>query len=197
MDSNVKIYNLDADKYAAKFNQFSRKKDIDRLFSISKIANARVLELGCANGRDAKKILKHTHNYIGVDGAENLLKIAKNEVKDGKFILNDFRKLNFKPNSFDIVIDLDSLFHLDKTDLTAVLTNVSDWLSVGGLFLMDGKFGDYEILVNPKQKGKVQYLYKPEDILRLLDNKFELVYKEIVERFNKKWFTIILQKIKN
>lgn len=195
MDNNIKIYNLDAEKYAAKFNQFSRVDDIDRLFSLIKIANARVLELGCANGRDAKEILKHTHNYIGVDGAENLLKIAKNEVKDGKFILNDFRKLNFKPNSFDIIIDFDSLFHLDKQELRKVLLNIYDWLSDDGLFLMDGKFGDYQKIVNPKQHDKEQYLYRSEDILRLSDNKFKMVYQEIVERFNKKWFTIILKKI--
>ena len=117
MDKNLEIYNSDASLYAFNFNKFNRVKDIDHIFSLCKKDLPRVLELGCANGRDGKEILKRTKQYIGVDGAENLLNIAKKEVPTGEFILANFKDLDFNANSFDIIIDFDSLFHLDKYDL--------------------------------------------------------------------------------
>ena len=59
---------------------------------------------------------------------------------------------------------------------------------------MDAKYGPYQKIVNSKQQGKIQYLYEPKDIVDLSENKFKLVFEEIIDRFDKKWFTIILQK---
>ncbi len=194
MDNNLKIYNSDASLYAFKFNKFNRIKDIVKIFFLCKIDNPKVLELGCANGRDAKEILKRTDNYLGVDGAEKLLDIAKIENPNANFILSDFRDLKFDPNSFDIVIDFDSLFHFDKDDLKEMISHIYEWLNPGGLFMMDAKFGAYQKVVNHEQSDKIQYLYQPKDILELSEGKFELIHEEIIDRFDKKWFTIILKK---
>ena len=150
--------------------------------------------MGCANGRDAKEILKRTKNYIGVDGAKKLLEIAINENPNGNFQLLDFRDLEFEENSYDIVIDFDSLFHFDKRDLKKMLEKIHKWLDINGFFMMYAKFGDYQKIINNQQQGKVQYLYKPRDIVMLAENKFKLISQETIDRFNKKWFTIILQK---
>ena len=197
MDKNLEIYSENATFYADKFNKFSRVGDIEQIFSLCKKDNPRVLDLGCANGRDAKEILKRTKNYIGVDGAEKLLDIAKKSNPQGHFILSDFRKLNLDKSDFDIIIDFDSLFHLDENDLKNMLENIYNWLDDGGLFLMDAKFGTHKKIVNHDQNDKIQYLYKPEDIIDLFGCKLELVFHKISHRIGKDWFTIILRKKTN
>ena len=195
MDNNLKIYNSDASLYAFKFNKFNRKQDIDQIFSLCKKNKPRVLELGCANGRDAKEILQLTPDYIGVDGAEKLLDIAKHEMPEANFILSDFRDLKFDKKSFDIIIDFDSLFHFEKNDLKKMLDNIYQWLDDDGLFLMGAKCGNYQKIVNPEQSGKVQYLYEPQDIIDLSEGKFDLVFEEIRNRYDKDWYLIILKKV--
>lgn len=195
MDNNLKIYNSDASLYAFKFNKFNRKQDIEQIFSLCKKNDPRVLELGCANGRDAKEILKLTSNYTGVDGAQKLLDISRHEMPKVNFILSDFRDLKFDKKSFDIIIDFDSLFHFEKDDLKKMLDNIYQWLEDDGLFLMDAKFGTYQKIINLEQNGKVQYLYEPQDIINLSEGKLKVIFEEIRNRYDKDWFMIILKKV--
>ncbi len=56
----------------------TRKKYINRAFNLAgSPKNARVLEVGCGDGRDATEILKHTDNYLGFDIARKAVELAK------------------------------------------------------------------------------------------------------------------------
>ena len=118
---NIEIYNQSAKEYAEKFIKAGpRINDVNHLFELSGKNNPRVLELGCANGRDIEEIFKKTDNYLGVDGSEELLKLAILRNPQVEFLLSDFNDLNFGKNSFDIVIDFASLFHLDDIEFKRI-----------------------------------------------------------------------------
>jgi 2-polyprenyl-3-methyl-5-hydroxy-6-metoxy-1,4-benzoquinol methylase len=79
-----------------------------------------VLDLGCGNGQQSLKIARKVKKIIGVDYDKRQLslaeKIAKDKnIKNIKFLSYDLeKKLPFKNSSFDKILCLDILEHLNK-----------------------------------------------------------------------------------
>ena len=192
---NIDIYNKGAKDYAEKFTKAGpRVNDVNHLFELSVKNNPRVLELGCANGRDIEQILAHTNDYLGVDGSEELLKLAINKNPQVEFLLSDFNDLNFGQNSFDVVVDFASLFHLDEIEFKNILDKIYGWLSDDGVMVANGKYGDYRQVIMADQDGKIQYLYNAEKIKELIGGKFEIIEEKIENLRGQDWYTIFLRK---
>ena len=92
---------------------------VDRMIEISKniklpkVKNINVLDLGCGNGWMSKKLLKVfvSINYLGVDGAENMIKKAKLTYPNQNYLCVDIN--NWLPsNLFDLVISMEVLYYL-------------------------------------------------------------------------------------
>ncbi len=97
----------------------------------------RVLDLGCGNGRFAK-YLSGRHNlrveYLGIDNSENLLEIAKDnlkEVKDIKAIFDDcditnipLLKEKLSNEQFDLVVCIATLHHIPSREKRSEIINV-------------------------------------------------------------------------
>ena len=82
----IETYNKSAKQLADKFDSLGTYAvDIEEVFDLVKKANPKVLEIGCANGRDALEILKRTNDYIGIDIAEQLIDIARRKIPRAKF----------------------------------------------------------------------------------------------------------------
>lgn len=194
INKTIKVYNDNAKDYASKFDKWPRPKELKKVFGLCHKTNPRVLELGCANGKDIKEILKRTNNYLGADGAGRLLNIAKNKFPQVNFQISKFEDLNFPEKKFDIVLDFVSLFHLDRRKLGDIINKIYLWLDHDGLLLICAKKGDYKKIINHDQGGKVQYYYQPSDILNLAKDKFNQNYLKIENRYGHDWFTIILKK---
>lgn len=192
---NIEIYNQRANEYAQKFTKAGpRINDINYLFELSGKNNPRVLELGCANGRDIEEILKKTDNYLGVDGSEELLKIAIKKNPQVEFLLSDFNDLDFGKDGFDIVIDFASLFHLDEVEFKGIFDQIYDWLGDGGVMVTNGKYGDYKQVIMTEQNDKIQYLFNAKKIKELTGDKFEIIEEKVENLRGTDWYTIFLRK---
>jgi len=190
----------DYDKYTAalaeKFDKIGvRKKDIEKVFSHTKKQNPRVLELGCAHGRDAQEILKHTSNYIGVDASEGLLKIAKERLPQAEFIRQEFHELKFPDNSFDIIIEFASIMHYDKTGLTKIFQNAYKWLDGEGLFMISMKEGKYSKFLSKGYGERTQYMYEINDIKQIIKGTFKILDVGKTHLRDQHWFTMLLKSI--
>ena len=81
----------------------------------SKLENIKVLDLGCGNGWMSKKLLKIFENtdYMGIDGSENMIKKAKLNYPNEKYLCLDIN--NWIPsNLFDLVISMEVLYYLEN-----------------------------------------------------------------------------------
>ena len=77
----------------------------------------RVLDLGCGNGR-LTELLKYSNiEYVGIDGSQKLIKLAKEKYPNSKFIQGNVLKLPFEDNSFDKVISIAVLHHIPSEEL--------------------------------------------------------------------------------
>lgn len=75
----------------------------------------RVLELGCGTGYFTKEVAKTIADITAIDISQDLINLAKKNVKDGsvKFVVDNAYETKFHGSSFDIIIGSSVLHHLD------------------------------------------------------------------------------------
>jgi SAM-dependent methyltransferase len=200
MDENritINSYNQNALGFAQKFNDLgARKNDIETVFSLIKEKEPRVLELGCGNGRDAAEILRHTDDYIGIDAAEGLVTIARNQNPSASFQVADFVKYDF-PKNIDVIFAFATLIHLNKDDLKSVFKKAAKSLRRGGVFFMSMKAGKYSRYVSEDELGeRIYFFYELKDLCELAGEDFELVEKDQKNFLHDDWLNLIFKRVK-
>jgi len=103
-------------------------------------AGDRVLALGCGNGQHVFKAAQKAKEVVGLDKDEKQLAIAQSlaeekEVGKVKFLRADLEKgIKFKDNSFDKILALDVLEHLENRN--QFLKEVKRLVKPGGLIFL-------------------------------------------------------------
>ena len=72
--------------------------------------NLKVLDSGCADGRNAEYLINQGFKVTGIDFSQTVIERTKMRLRKGKFLVADIRKLDlFEDNSFDFLIDAGAL----------------------------------------------------------------------------------------
>jgi ubiquinone/menaquinone biosynthesis C-methylase UbiE len=108
-------YDANAEGYATSLEKCPRLDWMDR-FARMAGEGARVLDAGCAGGRDCRLFKDMNLNPIGVDLSESLIRVAKAKNPGIEFKCADFSDLPFRDNSFDGVWAHASLVHLETIE---------------------------------------------------------------------------------
>lgn len=193
----IDSYNKTASAHAEKFNKSgARVEDIEKAFSYINKSNPKTVEIGCGNGRDAKEIIKHTSDYLGIDLSEGMLEIARQSTPEAKFELADLETFQF-PNNIDVVFAFASILHSDKDSIKDLLERVYTSLNPGGVFFISTKYGPYhkETIDKEGHGPKTYYFYTPEEIEKLSPKGLKIIFKTVQNFNNQKWFSVILQRI--
>jgi len=93
----------------------SRMIEIAKQVNFSKDHIRNVLDLGCGNGWMAKKLSKTLGNinYLGIDGAVNMIDKAKRNNPANQYLCVDIN--NWSPSrKFDLVVSMEVLYYLDN-----------------------------------------------------------------------------------
>ncbi len=196
----VEVYDQTAQKMAKKFRRLgARVEDIERAFQLAgNPENARVVEIGCGDGRDAKEICERAGWYLGFDPAPSFIKIAQEYVPKGHFEIGD--ALNFDyPKELDIVFAFASLLHSEKAEVQTILRKVYKALKPGGIFYISLKWAkNYTSKIKKDEFGERQfYFYTPELIAELAGENYQTasVDRQMKTGLNHPdWFTIALKK---
>lgn len=150
----------------------SRDKEI--LTFESFLPRGKVLEIGSGIGDDARNLINHGYDYVGIDASEELLKVAQSKNPEGKFIRMNFYELNFDDNSFDGFWSAATLLHVRKEKIEQVLAKINKLLKtdgVGFISMMEGS-GEKE---DPNTGRWFSYYSKKEFIEILNKTGFEIV----------------------
>ena len=98
---------------------------------------ARVLDLGCGNGRLVDFLTNYGVQYVGVDVSSGLIEEARRLHPKNQFTLSDMRTLPFPDASFDQIYAIASFHHLEKEiDREATLRELKRVLVPGGEIIM-------------------------------------------------------------
>lgn len=101
---------FDENPYLSTFT-YGRKK-VDELLhkSLAEFpAPKEVLDIGCGTGYTLKALKAHGYHCTGVDGAEEMIKIAKQENPDIAIWHSDATNLPLKDETYDIIITIELL----------------------------------------------------------------------------------------
>ena len=156
-------YNVIADVYAKDSSAVETYKEHIDSF-VSKLKGKRVLDVACGAGLATAYLTKLGLDATGLDFAENLINIAKDNSPQTKFVVADICDYKSK-EKFDGIFTKDALFHLPDRDLKKVIKKFYNLLSNGGRLCI--------ILDIPNQAGE-QILVEP------LDNRYKLYYNYLL-----------------
>lgn len=130
-----------------------------------------ILEVGCGSGMLARRFLKNGYKYLGVDLFNEMLKIARDEIKVDAFIQSDMRNLLIDQKFDSILITGRSLAYvIDNKGIIDTLSGIHKLLKNNGVFVFGvfeangifDNFGDFEqdIQHNNKQIRRISKLKK-------------------------------------
>lgn len=201
LQQTIKTYDEHAREFADYFRSInaSRVKDISMAFKLlGDKPNPAVLEIGCADGRDAEEIIRRTTNYLGFDVSKELITLAKKNLPQGKFLVEDVRTFKF-PSKLDVVFAFASLIHLDRAELESVIIAANNSLNSGGIFYLSMKKGDScKSYVKRDNFGeRLFYVYSPADMNELVEGYFENVFNTsgFIRNTDTEWYDVAFRKI--
>lgn len=165
IDETIETYDNIVNKYIEYFNskdlhgnvQFQREIDIlvDNLKNGSSI-----LDVGTATG-DYPKYLTEKSNkdfkITGIDSSKNMIEVARKNAPKASFEVMDIRKLDYPENSFDAILCLATLIHVNDEEALKILDKFDRVLKSKGIIIinvMEHLSGNKELYVkepfNPK-----------------------------------------------
>jgi len=99
--------------------------------------NAKILDLGCGNGRLFDVLNEKKVDYIGIDASSSIIDKARINYPNAEFKLGDMANLDFPDENFDAVFAVASFHHIpDKKLRNHVLSEVNRVLKPKGIFIV-------------------------------------------------------------
>ena len=131
----------------------------------------KILEVGCGSGMLARRFLKNGYSYLGLDLFNEILEIARTELKTDTFVQCDMRNLTFSELFDSVLITGRSIAYVtDNKGIIDTLTGVHKSLKNKGLFVFGvfeangifNNFNDFEqdITHNNKRIKRISKLKK-------------------------------------
>lgn len=109
--------------------------------------HARVLELGCGNGKTLSAMYRHEWQVTGIDispRAVHLAALATGDAQECHLAVADIRRLPLRPGSFDAVFAVHVLGHLDAAERAAAVRELHRIILPGGqVFFRDFSVRDF------------------------------------------------------
>lgn len=87
-------------------------------------AGGKVLDIGCAGGRDSKKFADAGFDVTGIDIIDDFIEEAKKRVPRAKFLQMDLLDIDFPENEFDAIWAQAVLLHVERKDIPDVLAKM-------------------------------------------------------------------------
>ena len=100
-----------------------------------------ILDLGCGPGRDLRVFTELGHEVTGLDGAAELVALARAETGCA-VLLQDFLALDLRVAHFDGIFANASLFHVPSSQIARVLADLAAALKPGGVLFCSNPRGD-------------------------------------------------------
>ena len=99
--------------------------------------NQKVLDIGCGHGGMLLEFHQKKCQVVGIDPDKNALNFSKKKYPYLNLINQSAEKMNFKKNSFDLIIINGSLEHV--YDVNMVMKKVGKYLKKNGYLFLEGK----------------------------------------------------------
>jgi SAM-dependent methyltransferase len=205
-------YNTQADKIAARFAKFFptyRKPVVDKFLcylpwpgwwkvSLSEDGVFKALDIGCGSGDAAvyieDRLIKTfgKARVIGVDISTGMLDAAKEK---GVVVAQmDIEHLGVKNESFDACWAMNSLLHLPKQRIPAVLQQMANLLKPSGTVFISIKRGEGERFVETPLAKRFYAFWEKDEFRKLVEEHFTVLDIDETSREDNHFLNFYLRK---
>jgi len=125
-------------QFAEQFDQTRKQQwpEFDHFLAYTK-KEAKVLDLGCGNGRLYEFLKQKEVAYLGIDHNSQLLELARKNFPEARFEQNDLMDLELEDEAFDNVFCIAAFHHVpSKTMRRKVLEDIHRALKPGGILIL-------------------------------------------------------------
>jgi ubiquinone/menaquinone biosynthesis C-methylase UbiE len=154
----VQFYDRNTDQYIKNTRKLQDKEWIIKFASLLP-KKAKMLDIGCAFGRDCQFFVRKGFNTYGIDLSKQLIKKAKQLVKGANFLVMDMLTLRFSNSYFDGIWCSATLIHLKKVDVPRALQEMNRVLKKNGILYINLKLGAGEKFIKDKRYGGQEKFY--------------------------------------
>jgi SAM-dependent methyltransferase len=181
--SQRKFWNAWDTHYLQTIDEETRRRGNEVLDLISSldIERPRILEIGCGNGWLAERLVSFGP-VTGVDIADEAIEDARRRVPSGEFRSGDILEMSQSPNSFDVVVTLETLSHV--ANQTKFIQVIADLLRERGYLILTTQNRDIymrDSRVAPPAEGQLRRWVTMRELRRLLSARFECLRFGTVE----------------
>ena len=155
IDVTKNFYEQNATQYAANTAGMADAEWMTR-FSELLPTGGRILDVGCAAGRDSKWFVEHGFDVVGIDIAPKFLAMARERVTGVDFQEMNVADLDFPDASFDGVWCSCVLIHLNKNDARVAVSEMLRVLKPDGILYLLVKAGETEGFEADQRYGGAQ-----------------------------------------
>ncbi len=183
-----KIVNLHHEEFNYDLIQY--KKWLDLLISMMN-KGSKILDLGCGNGRAVKYFIDRGYKGVGIDLSDEMLKLARANVKNGEFYKKDFTKLDFGNESFDSIISFFALNHIEKATFKQIMAECKRILKKDGFLLLGmvrGSSEGYWVGFYGQNMQLYGAGYTKKELSDILNSEGYKILKSEIEHFKGKYF---------
>ena len=165
------FYEHNAAEYAANTAHMGDAEWLTR-FAALLPAGGRVLDVGCAAGRDSQWFVQNGFEVVGIDIAPTFIVMARRHVPEAIFHEMGVEDLTFADESFDGVWCSCVLIHLSKESVREAVQQMLRVLKPGGvLYILVEAGGGEGIEADPRYGGSEKYssYYNEDELRSILD----------------------------
>jgi ubiquinone/menaquinone biosynthesis C-methylase UbiE len=159
---NKKIVEDGYDVIAGEYNshRLSRKEVVSEFFdSLSDFfpTGGKLLDLGCGGGEPVTAYFaRKGFDVTGVDISGEMIRLAREQIPEGKFIQADMSECRFDNASFDLIVSTFAIIHVPQKEQDQLLGKIRVWLKPSGIaYLVLGATNQEEII--REWKGVTMY----------------------------------------
>ncbi|MCL4391446.1 MAG: class I SAM-dependent methyltransferase [Candidatus Parvarchaeota archaeon] len=192
----ISTYNKIADFYKSRHNtgNFWKKEygEFER-----NLQGKTILDAGCGFGRDSKHFVEQGLSVVGIDASIGMLRLARKNVPEAKFICMDMLKPAFKSDSFDGVWCCASLLHVRRKQARTVLNAFRKILKQRGILFVSVKEGRGErYKTYPDRTKRFFSYYSKKSLKKLVESAdFKIVsLRRRDDELDDAWLTVLARK---
>ncbi len=142
IDKTIAAYDQSPDKYFESTQEMTPLQEFSRFVESVRGLGNRVLDAGCAFGRDSFAFHEAGFEVTGIDLSDGLLQKARELKPDLDFKKMDVRSLDFADDTFDGIWCHAVLLHLNDADIVKALQEFHRVLKPSGILFVSFKKGE-------------------------------------------------------
>lgn len=186
--NSIHIFNKYAASYQEKYMDVGLYKNSLQLLLNNLSEDAKVLDLACGPGNISAYLHQHKPKLqiLGIDGAENMVNLARKNIPQGEFKVMDIREIDKIERDFDAVICSFCLPYLPEKEARELIQKAATILSQTGVIYLSTMEGDYSLSRYQKSssgddEGLFIYFYPSSQLKSFLkDAGFTVLSEEII-----------------